>query len=101
MLLVIIVSWSLFTFGRVIKLLVIHYFLILIILLVLVLISVHVQQAIVFIVGGGNYIEYQNLVDYSKVSVLIFLHNFIKMVYSCRIVGTCVYLKYCFGFLLK
>ena len=54
-----------------------------------------------FIVGGGNYIEYQNLVDYSKVSVLIFLHNFIQMVYSCRIVGTCVYLKYCFGFLLK
>ena len=25
-------------------------------------------QAIVFMVGGGNYIEYQNLVDYSKVS---------------------------------
>lgn len=24
-------------------------------------------QAIVFVVGGGNYIEYQNLVDYSKV----------------------------------
>ena len=27
-------------------------------------------QAIVFIVGGGNYIEYQNLQDYSKVSVV-------------------------------
>ena len=26
-------------------------------------------QAIVFIVGGGNYIEYQNLQDYSKVSI--------------------------------
>lgn len=26
------------------------------------------QDAIVFIVGGGNYIEYQNLVDYAKVS---------------------------------
>lgn len=25
------------------------------------------QDAIVFVVGGGNYIEYQNLVDYSKV----------------------------------
>uniref|UniRef100_A0A1A8KDF3 Sec1 family domain-containing protein 1 n=2 Tax=Nothobranchius kuhntae TaxID=321403 RepID=A0A1A8KDF3_NOTKU len=24
------------------------------------------QEAIVFVVGGGNYIEYQNLVDYSK-----------------------------------
>lgn len=24
-------------------------------------------QAIVFVVGGGNYIEYQNLVDYTKV----------------------------------
>ena len=27
-----------------------------------------VWQAIVFMVGGGNYIEYQNLVDYCKVS---------------------------------
>lgn len=26
------------------------------------------QDAIVFIVGGGNYIEYQNLVDYAKVN---------------------------------
>jgi len=26
-----------------------------------------VFQAIVFVVGGGNYIEYQNLVDYTKV----------------------------------
>lgn len=25
------------------------------------------QDAFVFIVGGGNYIEYQNLVDYAKV----------------------------------
>ena len=25
------------------------------------------QEAIVFIVGGGNYIEYQNLIDYVKV----------------------------------
>ncbi|ROL41578.1 Sec1 family domain-containing protein 1 [Anabarilius grahami] len=24
------------------------------------------QEAIVFVVGGGNYIEYQNLVDYTK-----------------------------------
>ena len=29
------------------------------------------SQAIVFIVGGGNYIEYQNLQDYSKVSVMV------------------------------
>lgn len=28
------------------------------------------QEAIVFIVGGGNYIEYQNLMDYVKVSIL-------------------------------
>jgi hypothetical protein len=27
------------------------------------------QDAIVFVVGGGNYIEYQNLVDYIKVSI--------------------------------
>lgn len=26
-----------------------------------------VFQAIVFVVGGGNYIEYQNLADYAKV----------------------------------
>nr|CAD7606122.1 unnamed protein product [Timema genevievae] len=26
------------------------------------------QEAIVFIVGGGNYIEYQNLADYTKVT---------------------------------
>ena len=25
------------------------------------------QEAIVFMVGGGNYAEYQNLVDYAKV----------------------------------
>ena len=29
-------------------------------------------QAIVFIVGGGNYIEYQNLVDYLKVCSVLF-----------------------------
>lgn len=28
-------------------------------------------QAIVFVVGGGNYIEYQNLMEYSKVSKLL------------------------------
>lgn len=27
------------------------------------------QDAVVFIVGGGNYIEYQNLVDYIKVHI--------------------------------
>lgn len=34
------------------------------------------QDAIVFVVGGGNYIEYQNLVDYAKVnySCLILIH---------------------------
>lgn len=29
------------------------------------------QEAIVFVVGGGNYIEYQNLMDYLKVSYLL------------------------------
>lgn len=28
------------------------------------------QDAIVFVIGGGNYIEYQNLVDFIKVSLL-------------------------------
>jgi hypothetical protein len=28
-----------------------------------------VQDAIVFVIGGGNYIEYQNLVDFIKVSI--------------------------------
>lgn len=27
------------------------------------------MQAVVFVVGGGNYIEYQNLIDYTKVSL--------------------------------
>lgn len=27
------------------------------------------QDAIVFVIGGGNYIEYQNLADFIKVSV--------------------------------
>ena len=31
------------------------------------------QDVIVFIVGGGNYIEYQNLVDYVKVGSRIAL----------------------------
>lgn len=30
-------------------------------------------EAIVFVVGGGNYIEYQNLVDYCKVIFSLFL----------------------------
>lgn len=33
------------------------------------------QDAYVFIVGGGNYIEYQNLVDYAKVTYYL---TFIK-----------------------
>lgn len=28
------------------------------------------QDAVVFVVGGGNYIEYQNLIDYAKVNML-------------------------------
>ena len=30
-------------------------------------------QAVVFVVGGGNYIEYQNLVDYLKVRTALSL----------------------------
>lgn len=35
------------------------------------------QDAVVFIVGGGNYIEYQNLVDFIKVcqDISFFLRN--------------------------
>lgn len=28
------------------------------------------QDAVVFVVGGGNYVEYQNLVDYTKVCII-------------------------------
>lgn len=35
------------------------------------------QDAIVFIVGGGNYIEYQNLVDYAKV---LMFHNIFERI---------------------
>lgn len=31
------------------------------------------QDAIVFIVGGGNYIEYQNLADFIKVTKFMFI----------------------------
>ena len=34
------------------------------------------QEEIVFIVGGGNYIEYQNLMDYVKVSIWTKIHKF-------------------------
>lgn len=39
------------------------------------------QDAVVFIVGGGNYIEYQNLVDFIKVHVvtIFFLNRFISI----------------------
>lgn len=33
------------------------------------------HEAIVFVVGGGNYIEYQNLVDYAKVQNTIFCYT--------------------------
>lgn len=37
------------------------------------------QDAIVFMVGGGNYSEYQNLVDYAKVTtILLFLVEIIN-----------------------
>ncbi len=39
-----------------------------------------ISQAIVFVVGGGNYIEYQNLVDYTKV----WLHTFWHVKYATR-----------------
>lgn len=35
------------------------------------------QDAVVFVVGGGNYIEYQNLVDYAKVKNLKLLLCFL------------------------
>ena len=38
------------------------------------------QDAIVFLVGGGNYIEYQNLVDFIKVSHYFFFYSFSKNV---------------------
>lgn len=40
------------------------------------------QEAIVFIVGGGNYIEYQNLMDYCKSKKV---NNGVKksIVYGC------------------
>lgn len=34
-------------------------------------------EAIVFVIGGGNYIEYQNLVDYTRVSVTLLYLNLV------------------------
>lgn len=36
------------------------------------------QDAIVFVVGGGNYIEYQNLVDFIKVNYLLIIRIIVK-----------------------
>ena len=41
------------------------------------------QEAVVFMVGGGNYMEYQNLVDYAKVSFNSFLCIIYPNVSSC------------------
>ena len=30
------------------------------------------EQAIVFMVGGGNYIEYQNLADFAEVGMVVY-----------------------------
>lgn len=35
------------------------------------------KEAIVFTVGGGNYVEYQNLLDYAKVCVCPNLYTYI------------------------
>jgi len=35
-------------------------------------VSVLYVQALVFVVGGGNYVEYQNLVDYAKVCLALY-----------------------------
>lgn len=32
------------------------------------------QDSIVFVIGGGNYIEYQNLVDFIKVRILLAIY---------------------------
>lgn len=40
------------------------------------------QDAYIFIVGGGNYIEYQNLVDYAKV-LLSNYYDIAKFVFNC------------------
>lgn len=37
--------------------------------------GVQYSDAIVFVVGGGNYIEYQNLVDFCKVSATRVIWN--------------------------
>lgn len=43
------------------------------------------QDAVVFVVGGGNYIEYQNLIDYAKVitkKTLLLLYRRLIYVFS-------------------
>lgn len=49
------------------------------------------QEAIVFVVGGGNYIEYQNLVDYTKV-------RFIQHSYLDALVNVCDFSELNFWF---
>lgn len=42
------------------------------------------QDVIVFIVGGGNYIEYQNLVDYVKVIISLYTYEWIHDIQSIK-----------------
>lgn len=41
------------------------------------------QDAVVFIVGGGNYIEYQNLVDFIKVNAIFIIFFVLYITYVC------------------
>lgn len=43
-------------------------------------------EAIVFVVGGGNYIEYQNLVDYCKVRIAAFPRNAKTIFYFLHVI---------------
>lgn len=45
------------------------------------------QDAVIFVIGGGNYIEYQNLVDFIKVSThaqeMLFYSHFNNFLFFC------------------
>ncbi|KIH60836.1 hypothetical protein ANCDUO_08900, partial [Ancylostoma duodenale] len=58
------------------------------------------QDVILFVIGGGNYVEYQNLVDYGK------LKNLQRVTYGCtelvnprQFTDQCLYCLFVFDFL--
>lgn len=52
-----------------------------------------INDAVVFVIGGGNYFEYQNLIDNAKVCIILCLYLIYNILYSFDIYTVCVFIK--------